>query len=161
MERFAWVIVTQDIPGDWLAKLEATLPSVEDTWNEECRQWDRITGLYVRKRRGFGMRLLYILSRTMSPRREATKQFYHGYLAASRMGRIILALRRHKNATGAWPADLPEIERDFRRDALIDPVSRKMFIYRREADTFILYAVGPNAVDEGGKSGDDQIFWPR
>ena len=161
MKRFGWVVVTQDIPGDWLTKLEATLPSVEDTWNEESRQWNRITSLYVRKRHGTRVRLLYILSRATAPRRAAVRHEYDAYLAESRAGRILLALRRHKNATGSWPAALSEIERDLPRDAFIDPVSRKRFVYRPTGDTFILYAVGPNAADEGGESGDDQLFWPR
>lgn len=161
MKRFGWVVVTQDIPGDWLTKLEATLPSVEDTSDEECRQWDRITSLYVRKRHETRMRLLYILSRTVAPRRAAVRHEYHAYLAESRAGRILLALRRHKNATGAWSADLSEIESTLPREAFIDPVSRKRFVYRPTRDTFLLYAVGPNGVDEGGKAGDDQLFWPR
>lgn len=161
MKRFGWVIVTQDIPGDWLAKLEATLPSVEDTWDEEIRQWNRITSLYVRKRRGVGVRLLYLLSRTILPGREATKQYYHEYLAASRVGHIILALRRHRDTAGTWPASLAEIEGDLPREAFIDPVSRKRFVYRSTGDTFILYTVGRNSNDEGGMSGDDQLFWPR
>lgn len=161
VKRFGWVVVTQDIPDDWLTKLEATLPSVEDTWDEERRQWDRITSLYVRSRHGTRMRLLYILSRTIAPRRAATRHMYNTYLAESRAGRILLALRRHKNATGAWPAALSEIERDLPRDAFIDPVSRKRFVYRPTDDTFILYAVGPNAADEGGESGDDQLIWPQ
>ncbi len=161
MKRFGWVVVTQDIPDDWLTKLEATLPSIEDTWAEECRQWDRITSLYVRKRNRARGRLLYILGRTIAPGRAATRHMYNTYLAESRAGRILLALRRHKDTAGTWPVALSEIERDLPRDAFIDPVSRKRFIYRPTGDTFVLYAVGPNAADEGGTSGDDQLFWPR
>ena len=161
MKRFGWVVVTQDIPDGWLTRLEAMLPSVEDTWDEESRQWNRITSLYVRKRRGTRMRLLYILGRTMGPGRAATRHIYNAYLVESRAGRILLALRRHKNTTGSWPAALSEIERDRPRETFIDPVSRKRFIYRPTGDTFLLYAVGSNAADEGGESGDDQFFWPR
>ena len=161
MKRFGCVVVTQDIPDDWLTKLEVTLPPVENTWDEECRQWDRITSLYVRKRNRARGRLLYILSRTIAPRRAATRHMYNTYLAESRAGHILLVLRRHKNATGAWPAALSEIESDLARDTFIDPVSRKRFVYRPTDDTFILYAVGPNAADESGTSGDDQLFWPR
>lgn len=161
MEWFVSVIATRDIPEDWLPKLHAALPPVEDTWNDEFEQCDRITRLYVRRRRGVVLRLQYLLDCTVSPRRKAMEQDYRRYLSASRAGHIVLALRCHKNASGAWPIDLTAVEAGLRHDTFVDPVSRETFVYRPAGDSFVLYSVGPNALDEGGEAGDDRLFWPR
>ncbi len=82
------------------------------------------------------------------------------HLSEFRAGRILLALHRHKDKTGAWPATLAEIEGQIPPEVLIDPLTKKPYIYRRTSDNLILYNVGPNGIDEGGTSGDDYHFWP-
>lgn len=161
MERFDWIVVTQDTPEQWLAQLEAALPPVADMEDEQVKQWKRMSSLYMRKRHGVKMRLLYTLSRIVSPREEATRRCYRRHLTASRAGRILLALRRHKNTARVWPADLSEIEAGLPREAFVDPLSGRRLIYRRTEDSFCLYSPGPNGVDEGGTSGDDHPLWPR
>jgi hypothetical protein len=73
---------------------------------------------------------------------------------------LLLALRRHKNEASTWPGNLREIESGVSPEALIDPLTKKPFMYRSTGDSLILYDVGPNGIDEGGESGDDYRFWP-
>lgn len=73
----------------------------------------------------------------------------------------LLALRRHYDKTGAWPATLTEIEGEIPSEVLIDPLTKKPFLYRpTDEERFFLHNVGPDGIDEGGDSGDDYHFWP-
>jgi len=159
LKRLAKLVVNEDIPPDWLARLEVALPPTEDTWDEESQQLDKIEKLYVRKlKRGVGTRLLYTLSRTK--RSQMNRHIYLSHLAEARAGRILLALRYHRDRTGAWPADLAEVADRVAGQTLVEPLTGRSFIYRPDGDTFVLYSTGPDLIDEGGLSGDDYHFWP-
>lgn len=161
MEQFSRIVLTQDVPEDWLVRLEAAMPSVEDTLEEDCRKTDKITNLYVSKRQGTGGRLLYILDQVIHSRKDIIRSYQRRYLAESRAAHIALALRRHYNAAGIWPVDLSAIETTLPPDAFTDPLSGRRFVYQRTDSSFSLYSPGPNGIDEGGVSGDDHPFWPR
>lgn len=159
LRRFAELVVNEDVPPTWLVRLEAALPPTEDTWNEESRQLDEITALYQRKlRRGAVTRLLETLGRVR--RSSVERHMYLSHLADARAGRILLALRRYRDQSGTWPADLGQIKARVRPDGLVDPLAGKPFAYRPSGDTFVLYSVGSDLVDEAGVSGDDTRFWP-
>lgn len=158
LKRLNTLLITQDMPQGWLAKFEATLPPTRDVTDKELRQLHEILGLNVRKSLPFRERMLYVLTGGVS-----SGQMRHidaAHLAELRAARILLALRRHKDRTGAWPATLAEIEGRIPPEALIDPLTKKPFVYRPAGDSLILYNVGPNGIDEGGTSGDDYHFWP-
>jgi len=159
LKRFAALVVNEDVPPDWVARFEVVLPPIQDTWDEQSQLLYKVERLYMETMgRGPLARVLHALDRT---RRERTKRDYFSLLAESRAARILLELRRHKNDTGAWPANLAEIENRVAPEALLDPVTGKPFVYRRTGDVFTLYSTGPNGRDEGGKAGDDHRFWPR
>jgi hypothetical protein len=80
--------------------------------------------------------------------------------ATRRLMRLGLALFRHQLEHGEFPEDpLPEFA------LLPDPFTGEAFRYRRTAEGFILYSVGPNLLDEGGEtskrpgSGPDDVSW--
>lgn len=158
LRRLNVLLVTQGVPKEWLVTFEAALPPTKDATDEEQRQLYKIQELRARKYRPFGERMLDSLIDSMQSR--LMRHMTCAYLSESRAARILLALRRYKDQTGAWPATLAEIEGQVPPEALIDPLSKKPFAYRPAGDSFLLYTVGPNRIDEGGESGDDYPFWP-
>jgi len=152
------LLVTQDCPQEWLAKFEAALPPSRDITEKERDQLHEIQRLILRKSLPFHERILSTFAVSMSFRQ--MKQTYSAYLSEARAARILLALRRHKDQTGAWPATLVEIQGQIPPEALIDPLTRKPFVYSATGDSLVLYNVGPNGIDEGGLLGDDYHFWP-
>jgi len=158
LKRLNRLLVTEKVPQEWLARLEAALPPVRDVRDRELRQLQEIEGLRVRKYLPFRQRLLHVFTAGMSSGQ--MRHINSAHLAEFRAARILLALRRHKDRTGAWPATLAEIEGQIPPEALIDPLTKKPFVYRPTGDSLILYNVGPNGIDESGTSGDDYRFWP-
>ena len=158
LKRLNRLLVTEEVPQEWLARFEAALPPVRDVGDKELRQLQEIEELRVRTYVPFRQRLLRVFTAGSSAR--YMRQTTAAHLAEFRAARILLALRRHKERTGAWPATLAQIEGQIPPEALIDPLTRKPFVYRPAGDSLILYNVGPNRIDEGGESGDDYRFWP-
>jgi hypothetical protein len=78
--------------------------------------------------------------------------------------RILAGLRRYHDAKGCWPDSLEEIMTFVPAQALIDPYTGQMFVYRKIAGgEFLLYARGPNKLDEKGSrtgTADDCPIWP-
>jgi len=76
---------------------------------------------------------------------------------------IIIALRRHKERTGAWPDTLEQIEPKLPKQMLTDPQNNGPFVFKRDGDDFVFYSNGPNGIDEDGvasKPADDYPIWP-
>jgi hypothetical protein len=66
--------------------------------------------------------------------------------------RLASALERFRIAHGAYPETLSELVPDFLPRLPQDPYADAPLIYRRvEGGTFLLYSVGRNRVDDGGK----------
>ncbi|MHC4284367.1 MAG: hypothetical protein ACYSWZ_15550, partial [Planctomycetota bacterium] len=86
----------------------------------------------------------------------------------------ILALQRYKADKASFPDDLQQlITAGYLRQLPIDVFSGKPLVYRKTDESFILYSVGENFEDDGGKpdptrkgrprlwdDDGDSIFWP-
>ena len=81
-------------------------------------------------------------------------------LARLRGSRIVFALHRHKDATGAWRQSLSEIQANLPLEALVDPLSKQPFVYRQGYGSFDLYSAGSNGIDDSG-IGDDCRMSPQ
>jgi hypothetical protein len=139
VKRVGELLRADAIPPDWLARFEAALPPVEDTWREDSRRDEEINRLYRRQtREGVGMRLLGTLVDRFGARLAAMQQMYLGQLTEFRAVRILLELRRYRNETGVWPAGLDDLHGRVPPPALLDPVTRKPFDYRLTGNTFQL-----------------------
>jgi len=160
LERLGRLVILEGVPPDGLARLETVLPSDEDTWDRQSREMQEVTRLYERKfRRGVRHRLAGFVFSGRSA--QDAKTFHLLYLGECRAGRTLVALRRYRDQTGAWPTGLAEVQPYVSAEVLIDPFSGKPFGYRRNDNAFLLYSVGPNGTDEGGRRKDDRVFWPR
>ncbi len=65
--------------------------------------------------------------------------------------RIALALAVYKNDNKTYPAKLSDISKFFGGKIPIDLFSGKDFIYRQQGNGYLLYSIGANLKDDGGK----------
>jgi hypothetical protein len=65
--------------------------------------------------------------------------------------RIFLALIAYKDRFGAYPASLDELRAGLGWDIPKDIFSDKDFIYKRRGNGFLLYSIGENFKDDGGR----------
>jgi hypothetical protein len=77
----------------------------------------------------------------------------------------IIAVLRYNQDKGVYPTDLQElISAAYLTHLLMDPYSDKPLVYKRTADGFVLYSVGPDFEDDGGEVSRDQTGrvekWP-
>ncbi|MHC4534270.1 MAG: hypothetical protein ACYS6K_09985 [Planctomycetota bacterium] len=90
----------------------------------------------------------------------------------------ILAIQRWRLEKEEYPTTLDELlEAGNLKELPIDPYSNKALIYRQTGDNFVLYSIGRNFKDDGGKvyekdgdaqrwgargvrEGGDAVFWP-
>jgi len=89
---------------------------------------------------------------------------YDSTVAWKGCSRIAITLRLCRMKSGQYPEGLPKLVPEFLDKLPIDPFSGKDFIYRREGNGFIVYSVGPNRKDDGGKepvrdSETEDIVW--
>jgi hypothetical protein len=67
------------------------------------------------------------------------------------LARTGLALRVFKQRHGAYPAGLGELAPEVMKEVPVDPWSGAAYRYRREGEGFVLYSVGMDFVDDGGR----------
>jgi len=72
-------------------------------------------------------------------------------IVASRTG---LACRLYKSQTGQYPENLEALVPGILKDVPIDPFTGNPLVYRREGEGFIVYSLGTNEKDDGGRSTD-------
>ena len=117
----------------------------------------------------------FIVQRSISTYEEVHR-VSHPPLVAYRRGMVILlAMRDYKDANSRWPNTLDEIKTALPAEAVIDPFTQHLFIYKVKDDRFLLYSVGPNKIDDRGKpkpscrdgscktdhsGSDDILIWP-
>jgi hypothetical protein len=84
--------------------------------------------------------------------RPARYLFMNARRTASRRAAIIAAaLSAYHSYHGDYPNTLAELQSEYLQTALLDPFVNEDFRYlRQNNDTFILYSVGPNCVDDHG-----------
>ena len=98
--------------------------------------------------------------------RFVTVNFASGILSTVRIQALLLvsrtglALLRHKLAHGSYHAVLAEIDPAFLPEIPLDPFTGKALVYRTEGDGFLLYSIGQNLKDDGGKEAKDlDVVW--
>jgi len=76
------------------------------------------------------------------------------YSAEEKLARtqVFLALQAYKDRFGGYPSSIQELKTKLGWKLPKDPFSEKDFIYKRQAKGFILYSVGPDMKDDGGRA---------
>lgn len=83
---------------------------------------------------------------------------------ATRRAAVLTAqIHAYRQKTGVLPESLDAVGGG---EFAVDPFTGAPFAYRREGDSFVLYSVGANGVDDGGAHDargevNDVVFWPR
>lgn len=74
--------------------------------------------------------------------------------------RVALGLMRFKRASGTYPDTLDALVPSYLAALPQDPFTLKPFIYRRDGDGYVLYSVGMDFKDDGGKDKDmEDLVW--
>jgi hypothetical protein len=99
---------------------------------------------------------------------------YRNQLRATAMRRavvLVLMLHDFHGRHGEWPDTLGTLKMPASLEFMVDPFSESHFIYQRVGDSFLLYTVGEDQMDNSGKhgawstwypaqAGTDFVFWP-
>ena len=99
---------------------------------------------------------------------ERIRETYERYLSHRKGCLLVIELRRFKDRMGDWPDSLDEIG-DIDPDIIIDPANGEMFRYEKNEESFRLYGIGRNGVDDDGERDrrsddekrDDLLVWPK
>jgi len=67
---------------------------------------------------------------------------------------LLIAAERHRQATGAWPVSLDDIDEAILPEAPLDPFSGEAYRMQHRDGQLRIYSVGPNLRDEGGAYDD-------
>jgi hypothetical protein len=148
--------ILKDI-GVWLIRpvfkmdIRTALPSFQELEAQAKRPYfesrDFLRGQALRKRPWYAF-----LSKAMMANFEAAfmkEAMLEASLLAARTG---LACRLHKSRTGAYPESLEALVPGILKEVPVDPFTGKPFVYRREGKGIIVYSLGSNEKDDGGRS---------
>jgi hypothetical protein len=67
-----------------------------------------------------------------------------------RLLQLELALRMYMQQHERYPKALDELAPNTLATLPLDPFSGKPFLYRMSGNSYVLYSVGPNGIDDGG-----------
>jgi hypothetical protein len=76
--------------------------------------------------------------------------------ARVKLGRTALALEGHRLTHGGYPGALDALVPDILPQVPVDPFDEKPIRYLKDGDRVLVYSVGPNVEDDGGRAGDDR-----
>ncbi len=94
-----------------------------------------------------------VLSRMTGPTEAESVYLKEAQIEAIMLAdRAGLACRLFKNKNGRYPESLDELVPGLLAEVPIDPFTGKPMVYRREGEGFIVYSLGSNQKDDGGRS---------
>jgi len=74
------------------------------------------------------------------------------------LAQLALALKIFKAEKGKYPDFLTELVPDILPQLPQDPLTGKDFVYKKEAEGFLVYSLGENGTDEGGKWDEKKVY---
>jgi hypothetical protein len=133
---------------DTLAAVESCVEPVETMLQREIAYCQRMYGWQTR----FGHLIAWLVvgpPHTWTPY-ENMHTAENRRRAIQRLLMTEFAIRRHEIASGALPDSLESLA-PYLPELPIDPFTGQSFIYRKTGDTFLLYSVGIDTQDDGGR----------
>ncbi len=111
---------------------------------------------------------------TLCPALEKVVEINHRLPTDVRATQTIIAVLRYRQDKGRLPENLEQlVTAGYLKKLPIDPFSDKLFVYKKTGDNFLLYSIGSNFTDDGGKVArndkgkvkkyadqGDWVFWP-
>jgi hypothetical protein len=161
-------LMRDETTPEHLRSLESILEILMDRGEGHARIAARIDSLLDEKERSQMstvelLKQLWFGHKTRKQQEQARHKIRLRLYSSQRAIHILIALRRYKQETGAWPGTLEQIEPRLPEQMLIDPQNNGPFVYKRDGEDFVFYSKGPNRIDEGGSysgSADDWPIWP-
>jgi hypothetical protein len=74
---------------------------------------------------------------------------------------VFLALQAYRDRAGSYPKTLAEVKRTLGWKLPLDPFSGRELVYKPQAEGFLLYSVGPDMKDDGGRVEVKRSDWPQ
>jgi hypothetical protein len=93
-----------------------------------------------------------IVSKIVIPEMESAFMKVATFDAMVLTARAGLACRIYKSRSGRYPETLEALIPDFLKKVPTDPFTGKPLVYRRDGEGFIVYSLGSNLKDDGGRS---------
>ncbi len=90
-------------------------------------------------------------SKQLRTRRESFRARHKRSEAEVRLLRVDAALRLHRGDKGQYPTRLSEIVPKYLDSLPLDPFTGQPMIYRLTTNSYLLYSIGPDEIDDGGK----------
>jgi hypothetical protein len=78
-------------------------------------------------------------------------EHFHSAHARGQCGVVAVAIERYRLRRGAWPDSLAALVPDLLPTVPLDPFDGQPLRYRRLADGVVIYSIGPDSADDGGK----------
>jgi hypothetical protein len=107
-------------------------------------------------RGGFGRQMGEVLIGLLMPAFFSALDAEDRNLACQAMTQVVFALAAYRADRGAYPADLAALVPKYLPTMPEDPFSGGPLRYKREESGFLLYSVGPNGNDDGGRTWGDE-----
>ncbi len=153
-----------DIPYGKIPNVIAELASIEQS-RESLASYQAAADLEGERSYGWRYRLNLVAFDLSSARPEYCHTMVSATIQATEdaikrrdiMNRLLktyLAIRWYESQFGEFPAQLQDLVPEFLASVPIDPFVNRPLVYRREGDGFVLYGVGIDGVDDGGKFGN-------
>ena len=103
-----------------------------------------------------------LLVSILMPSLRQASAIYDRTVMKSRLAKVALALAACKAEQGQYPAELSPLAPEYLKEIPKDIFSDGELKYRRDGEGYILYSVGDNMIDDGGKDakaaeGDDLV----
>jgi hypothetical protein len=120
--------------------------------------------LFSALRKDLGRRLAKSLTMLLLPAEETCFEAEGRSQAREALEQVAFALAAYRADHHAFPASLNELPPKYLAHLPQDPFSAQPLHYQKQAAGFLLYSVGPNGVDDGGRThdsqprGDDVVF---
>jgi hypothetical protein len=164
LQRLRFCIIETDLTEEQIQTIQNAIKQSDNEWT---REWDDMIEVET----------LYNKQSPLLSRLKSWWQNWRGnkstfdrlneiklrFLADRRGTDILIALVRYKNKNSRWPKSLDELQAFFDKDILIDPQNNGPFVYKLTEVDFVLYSIGLNNIDEGGRyreGADDRPIWP-
>jgi len=98
------------------------------------------------------------LSKTLAPVHARVAKQRYIFEAHVAQTQVVLALQAYKDRQGSYPATLDELRSRLGWELPKDPFSGKDLVYKRQDKRFLLYSIGPDLNDDGGKELDHYLI---
>ncbi len=123
-------------------KLEGSLLNLSDNLDKETSLEAQLFHL----RRNPFITARYALATMMLPAYNSIGQRFLRSEILMEQAKLAVALERFRIATGSYPENLEALNTTIP----LDPFTEKPMAYRKEGDSYLLYSIGSNGIDEGG-----------